>query len=42
MGVAGGGGGPGVHVNSLWKPFLNKKHTIFRGENSMTILFDPV
>ena len=35
-------GGPGVPVTPLCKPFLSKQPTIYRGENAMTILFDPV
>ena len=37
-----GGGGPGVPVTPLCKPILRKQPIIFRGENAMTIMFDPV
>ena len=41
MGVARGG--PGVPVTPpLQGFFLSKQPTIFRGENAMTILVDPV
>ena len=36
------GGSWGARDPPLCKPFLSKQPTILRGENAMTILFDPV
>ena len=35
-------GGPRVPGTPFISLFLSKQPTIFRGENAMTILFDPV
>ena len=35
-------GVPGVPVIPFVSLFLSKQPTIFRGENAMTIFFDPV